>query len=75
MSSNDKNGIFNIGSEIGLSVEEVLRIFLTNDVYDSLDKKYAQNIINQTLEITNLSNAINIDKDELHENTINELKK
>ena len=68
-------GLFNVGSEIGLTIEEVLNYFLSKKKFENAKKRFSNKIVSQTLDISKLSKLININSKDIHQKTIEELKK
>lgn len=77
MISNRKEyGLYNIGSEKGLCMKKIITLFLGKKVFkDAKLIKTGKKIVNQTLDISKITNLLKIKKNDIIRETIKELKK
>ena len=66
-------GVYNVGSQTGIKIEDVLKLFFKKRDYDTIEKIQTSVIKSQTLNIDKLSNLININHNDIHKNVLKEL--
>ena len=76
LKSRNEYGIYNIGSEKGIDMSKVISLFLDKKVLkDARKTNIRTKIVNQTLNISKITNLLNINKNDIIRETIKELKR